>query len=62
MNPANVKREYNGYSLALNYKVPCLEGFSTNLMWVSLNEEKTLNNKTDKSKIDELWIKLSYKF
>ena len=62
MNPANVKREYNGYSLALNYKVPCLEGLSTNLMWVSLNEKKTINNKTDKSKIDELWVKLSYKF
>ncbi|QKF64232.1 OprD family outer membrane porin [Campylobacter corcagiensis] len=60
----NLKREFDGYSLALNYNLPFLKGLSASLIYVSLEEERTNMISGSKTDIDtdELWLKFGYKF
>lgn len=60
----NLKREFDGYSLALNYNLPFLKGLSASLIYVSLEEERTntVNGSKTDIDIDELWLKFGYKF
>ena len=63
MNPAGVKKEYEGYSFILNYKTPWLKGLNASLTYTMLDQEITpKGGNTAKTDIDELWVKLSYKF
>lgn len=63
MTPAGMKKEYDGYHLGLNYNVPQVKGLSANIWWTSVDEEKTPKGGTMvESDIDELWVKLNYKF
>ncbi|ASM34320.1 metalloid reductase RarA [Campylobacter sputorum subsp. bubulus] len=61
--PANMKWEYSGYNVTINYNLKQAKGFATQVVWTSIEDEKTFaNGKKLDTDFDELWLKLSYKF
>ncbi|NLK66938.1 MAG: OprD family porin [Campylobacteraceae bacterium] len=63
VNKAGMKREFDGYVLSLNYNVPQIKGLNLNVVWASLDEERTpKGGSTTKYDTDELWLKANYKF
>ncbi|WP_069637838.1 OprD family outer membrane porin [Campylobacter pinnipediorum] len=52
--------DYDGYAFLGTYNIPQIKGLNLNVVWTSLDID---NKKTNKeSGIDELWVKVGYRF